>query len=620
MKKLQSLAEAEEFIFSQVGSSLTMATPLGLGKPNQLINRIYDRVAQDKNLKLKIWTALSLDFAAPTSELEARFLDPFYARHFGSDYPHLKYVHDVQHNKLPPNISLHEFYFQAGSMLQSAQAQQNYVSLNYTHVTPAILQHEINVVVQLIAKSPDGSRYSLSSNPDLTLDVKDLYKARQRPLLLVGVVHPDLPFLGGDAEVEADFFTAILETPEVHHELFALPKTAEDEVEHMIGFYGSHLVEDDGTLQIGIGSLSDALVHSMILRHQRNALFKTISDRVAILQQASGNKDHLHRDVFHHGLYGTSEMIMDGFMHLRKAGILKREICDHEESARRYLHGAFFLGSKDFYHWLRHLEDEDLQGLSMTRVSKVNDLYDPHERALRRQRKKARFFNTSMNVTLLGAAASDTLEDGLVVSGVGGQYNFVAMAHELAEARSVVMLRSTREKGGKRFSNILPTHGQSTISRHLRDIVITEYGIAFLRGESDQTVIQRLLEISDSEFQPELLAWAQKNKKISRDYKLPPQARNNTPERIKSFIREHQSEGLFGIYPFGSDFTEEEIKIGKGLLKLKGRSRWEQMSYLAKGLTTKKEEYQKELERLDLFRPRTVKEQIYQKLVLGSLK
>jgi hypothetical protein len=59
--------------------------------------------------------------------------------------------------------------------------------------------------------------------------------------------------------------------------------------------------------------------------------------------------------------------------------------------------------------------------------------------------RKARFMNTTMKVTLLGAAASDALESGQVVSGVGGQYNFVAMAHALPDARSILMLRATHD-------------------------------------------------------------------------------------------------------------------------------------------------------------------------------
>lgn len=617
MKRLQSLSEAEEFIFNSLGNSIFLATPLGLGKPNQLINKIYDRAARTPETRLKIWTALSLDFADPASDIESRFLEPFYKRHFGENYPHLKYVRAVQKNKLPKNISLHEFYFQAGAFLKSHQAQQNYISLNYTHVAAAILQNDINVVVQLISKSADGSKYSLSSNPDLTLDVKDLYKKQGRSILMVGVVHPDLPYVGGDAEVSQDFFDAILESDEINHQLFALPKTSADELEHVIGFYASHLVKDGGTLQIGIGSLSDALVHSMILRHERNDLYQRISQQVRWNQEYSA---HFYRGPFKMGLYGTSEMLMDGFMHLRKADILIRDIFDHDEKARRYLHGAFYLGSKDFYQWLRDLKGLDYEGLSMTRVSKINDLYDPHEMALRRQRKDARFFNTCMSVTLLGGAASDTLENGSVVSGVGGQYNFVAMSHELDNAQSILMLRSVREKNGKRFSNIIPMHGQLTIPRHLRDTVITEYGIAFLKGQSDETVIQRLIEISDSEFQEELIAWAKENKKLSDSYVLPEWAKNNNPARVKSFVRGLQKEGVFAAFPFGSDYTAEEIAVGKALLKLKHATFGKRIRILLKGLWPAEKSFDRELERLRLKNPQTLKEIFFQKLVLGALR
>lgn len=617
MKRLTSLLEAENFIIERLGNSIHLATPLGLGKPNQLINGLYERARKTAETRLKIFTALSLDFPEPKSDLEKRFFGPFYSRHFGDDYPHLQYVRDAQKNRLPKNVTLHEFYFQAGAFLNSFQAQQNYISLNYTHVAPAILQYDINVVVQLIARSAAGHAYSLSGNPDLTLDVKDLYRKSGRPLLVVGVVHPDLPFMGGDAEVDPDFFDAVLESDEVKHPLFAIPKASEDEVEHMIGFYASHLVPDAGTLQIGIGSLSDALVHSLILRHKHDDLYKTMNKEFGDIFDR--RPQHFHHEPFKVGLYGTSEMLMDGFMHLRKAGILKREIFDHEEEARRYLHGAFFLGSKDFYAWLRSLQGEDLQGLSMTRVSKINDLYDPHEMALRKQRKLARFFNTCMNVTLLGAAASDTLENGQVLSGVGGQYNFVAMAHELEDAQSILMLRSTYPDKGKIRSNIVPSHGQITIPRHLRDVVITEYGIAFLKGESDETVIRRLIEIADSRFQDDLIQWGKKNKKLAADYRLPEYAKNNTREKIKKFIGRFQNEEVFSLFPFGSDMTQEEINLGKALSKLKAAPSWEKMKMLRRGYGTSKVRFHRELQRMNLLQPRSVKEHFYQKIILGSL-
>ena len=125
--------------------------------------------------------------------------------------------------------------------------------------------------------------------------------------------------------------------------------------------------------------------------------------------------------------------------------------CDRDlvEREGEFLHGAFYLGSPALYDWLRSLDADTRRGIGMKRVSEVNELYGLNESLERLQRRDARFFNTCMMATALGAAVSDALDDGRVVSGVGGQYNFVAMAHALPDARSVLMLRATRDGGGR---------------------------------------------------------------------------------------------------------------------------------------------------------------------------
>lgn len=85
---------------------------------------------------------------------------------------------------------------------------------------------------------------------------------------------------------------------------------------------------------------------------------------------------------------------------------------------------------------------------NMTRISYINELYG--QEALKRlQRLDARFINSAIMVTLLGAGVADQLEDGRVLSGVGGQYNFVAQGHALEGARSILILRSWRESAGR---------------------------------------------------------------------------------------------------------------------------------------------------------------------------
>ena len=83
----------------------------------------------------------------------------------------------------------------------------------------------------------------------------------------------------------------------------------------------------------------------------------------------------------------------------------------------------------------------------MTRISYINELYGQEE-LKRLQRRDARFINSAIMVTLLGAGVADQLEGGSVLSGVGGQYNFVAQGHALEGARSILILRSWRESGG----------------------------------------------------------------------------------------------------------------------------------------------------------------------------
>lgn len=624
MKRFHNLQDAASFILNEYAGDIKVAGPLGLGKANQLLNLLYDHFVTQPHKTLEIYTALSLDVPQPKSSLEKKLLGPFIERHFKNNYPRLHYVRAVKEGTLPPNIQLFEFYFLAGQYRQIAEAQQNYISLNYTHAARAIAARGLQIVIQLISPARDsggtGRTYSLSCNPDVTLDMYDLYRERGQKVFVVGVVHPDLPYLGGDAVVDEDFFDVIVESDEVRHELFAIPKNLVDTADHLIGFHASQLMPDDGTLQIGIGSLSDALVYSLCLRHESNAEYRTLVTDFWDRRQRPQQIEY-HEDSFIKGIYGTSEMLMDGFMHLRKAGILKRLVFDCDENKKRYMHGAFFLGSKDLYSWLRSLEGEDYEGLSMTRVSKVNDLYDANELALRRQRKNARFFNTAMEVNLFGAASSDTQPDGQVISGVGGQYNFVAMAHELPGALSVLMLRSTRMKNGRRLSNIVTSNGQTTIPRHLRDVVITEYGVADLRGKSDSEVAAALIQISDSEFQPELIAWAKKHGKLPVNYELPESAKDNTPQALESFISRSREKSLFPPFPFGSDFTEIESRLIQALSGVKDQPKYRLFLALLKGMWTAPERYRQELEHLKLDDENIseIKGRVMRWLVLGLL-
>ena len=236
------------------------------------------------------------------------------------------------------------------------------------------------------------------------------------------------------------------------------------------------------------------------------------------------------------------------------------------------LHAGFFLGPRGFYAALRELAESDRMQLGMRGVGYVNQLYGADEELRILQRRGGRFVNTTMMVTLLGAAVSDALESGQVVSGVGGQYNFVAMAHALPDARSILCVRATRTRHGRTTSNIVWSYGHETIPRHLRDVVITEYGIADLRGRTDEEIIIALLEVADARFQEELLARARAAGKIRPDYRLPDACRDNTPARLERAFATHRRQGFFSEYPFGTDLTAEEIALARALRHLEART------------------------------------------------
>ena len=699
-----SIEDCVDALFATVGNHIVLGIPLGIGKPNPLVNALYQRVKANKAFKLKIITALSLEKPHGHSDLEKRFLDPFVERVFGN-YPDLDYVTDLRKGTLPANIEVSEFFMKTGDYLDNANAQQHYIYSNYSHVARDMLVQGVNVMTQAVAaREVDGKlRLSLSSNPDVTLDALDLIHAdKSRQVVTIAVVNNEMPFMPNDADVSADMFDFVVTDPAASHTLFAPPNMKVTLQDYAIGLHASSLVKDGGTLQIGIGSLGDAIAQSIIVREKHNSSY------FQIIQQISGGQPNplCEFGKFDEGLYGASEMFVNGFMQLIDAGIIRREVFSDptlqrllnekqittditpgmldqlleqeavqsplrkrdfnylkrygilsdsvewqdgelvvgdervpaslENPASRefihakclgsklrggiFMHGGFFLGPKDFYQKLRDMEPEKLAHIGMSRIGYINQLYG-HEEIARLQRRHARFINTTMMVTLLGAAVSDGLDSGKLVSGVGGQYNFVAMGHALPDARSILMLRSTRVHHGKLVSNIVWNYGHTTIPRHLRDVVITEYGIADLRGQSDSEVIKRLLAVADSRFQDELLHIAKENGKVARDYEIPASQRSNLPDIVESRLKPWRDLGLLPDFPFGTDFTDDELTIVRALQKLKHATEHplELVKMIIGNIFADKAVPEKYLERMHLEEAHGIKLKLVRKLFVGNL-
>jgi acyl-CoA hydrolase len=710
---LDDVERAVDEIIARVGKTVVIGMPLGLGKPVQLINALYHRAVKDPALKLRILTALSLEKPTGASALESAFLQPFVERVYG-DCPDLDYLAALRKNALPANVEVYEFFFKPGSFMGNAHAQQHYISSNYTHAARDVFAQGCNVAAQAVCRRQvDGqARYSLSCNPDTGPELVELMKASGRPYVSLAVVNQNLPFMAHDAEVAHDYFDVVVEHARYNTTLFSTPKLAVTTPDYMIGLNASALIRDGGTLQVGIGALGDAIIYAAQLRHQHKDTYRKLLNYTGILDR--------HRDLigeiggiepFEKGLYGATEMFVDGFMHLYKAGILKRKVydfwalqqlinegrCDPDDlrpevleglealglrvirtkdfevlqhhgffnDAARYdagyivapdgqrlianvadprsrklmaeqclgrrlrngilLHGGFFLGPNDFYKALREMSEVERRQICMTGVYKINQL-DHNPRLYKEQRKDARFINTGIMVTLSGGVVSDGLSDGRVVSGVGGQYNFVAMAHQLPAGRSILLIRAMRDKEGKTAeptSNVVFNYGHCTIPRHLRDIVITEYGIADLRSKTDSEVIKALLNVSDSRFQQSLLDQARKAGKLESDYQIPERFRQNTPARLEEMLDGFRKEGLFPAFPLGCDFTPEELVLGKALRDVKARAATTskfKLALRAWRFDDIPERAMPYLERLKLSRPRSIQDKVVRMLLIEELR
>ncbi|MDX6080236.1 acetyl-CoA hydrolase/transferase C-terminal domain-containing protein [Xanthomonas campestris pv. incanae] len=640
---LTDLSATVAWILQRIDGPLRVGAPLGIGKPHRLLNALYTHVVDQPSRPLALYTALSLNPPKPGSGLAARFAGPFISRHFGDDFPRLAYVDAMLRDALPAHVQVEEFYMQSGGLLHSTQAQADYTSLNYTHAAAAVAQRAPNLIVQKVAREPGGTRLSLSCNNDITQDTLDAVAALGLPRpLLVAEVDAELPWIGGTAAVDASFFDLVLEIPGPSPRLFGLPRQPVTSTDYAIGLYASTLVRDGGTLQIGIGTLADALSHALVLRHTDNATYRrvlqaldpTLASYPAV--QASGGLE-----PFAIGLYGCSEMLNEGFKQLVDSGVIRRKVHDDLGLMQRladgtadaadaaqladegeFLHGAFYLGSPAFYAWLRALDPQLRGAIGMRRISEINQLYGGNEALERLQRRDARFFNSCMMATALGAAVSDGLEDGRVVSGVGGQYNFVAMAHALPQARSVLMLRATRASGKDAASNVRWNYGHTTIPRHLRDLYITEYGIADLRHKTDQDCVLEMAGICDARFQTALLAQARQSRKLRDVPEQAARAQRNTPQALEAALAPFRRDGSLPDYPLGSDFTDTEQRLlpALGWLKSATTGKTAALATLMRVLLSRTIGDAACLQRMDLATPRSLGDRVQAKLLAYALQ
>ena len=311
-----------------------------------------------------------------------------------------------------------------------------------------------DVVFSMASPMDAHGYFSVSLGADYTMAA--IAKARA----VVLEVNPNVPFAYGNCHVHISQVSALVESSEPIMEV-GLPRIGP--VQIAIGKYVADMIDDGATLQIGYGGIPDAVV--MQLTHK-------------------------------HDLGIHTEMIGDGIMTLIESGAVTNR-------RKNYLPGksvaTFALGSAKLYRYM-----DRNPALEMHPVNFTNDPF------LASQNDNLHAINATLQIDLLGQCGSESLGQS-PYSGTGGQSDFVRAANRSRGGKAFIVLPSTAKNDT--VSRIVPVLSPGThVSTSKNDVnyVVTEFGVAQLRGKSAGRRAKELIGIAHPSFRAELTAAAAK--------------------------------------------------------------------------------------------------------------
>lgn len=274
-------------------------------------------------------------------------------------------------------------------------------------------------------------------------------------------VNPTVPQVYGDTEIPIDKIDYIVETEQP---LIAFPSPVLSENDKIIGEYVSTLVQDGDCIQLGIGNLANACALSLMNKH----------------------------DLGVH-----SEMISTSMMDLSKAGVItgKKKTLHKEKIV-----GCFILGSQELYQWVDRNPSILLKPGSYT-----NDV------SVIRQNDNMVSINNALMIDLTGQANLESI-NGKHYGGTGGATDMAIGALMSKNGRSILTINSTTKNGTlSTIQPFLPLGSTVSILRNDVDFIVTEYGIAPMKGRTIRNRVNNLIAIAHPDFRQELKEAAFRN-------------------------------------------------------------------------------------------------------------
>lgn len=326
----------------------------------------------------------------------------------------------------------------------------------FFHEIPKLMRDgTIPVDVALIMVTPPDENGKMSTGVSGDYTVQAVKSAKT----VIAQVNEELPFTYGDAILDVDDIDIFVEA---NQSLPVLPEASIGEIEEAIGKNCAELINDGDTLQLGIGAIPDAVCHQ--LKHKRNL-----------------------------GIH--SEMLGDGVVELYEAGAIDNSLKGIDKGKFVF---NFVIGNKRLYDFC------DKNEACLLKV--VDYVNDPSVIA---KNPSVVSINGGLAVDFYGQVAADTI-GYRQFSAVGGQVDFIRGAAACCDGKGraiIAMPAATKKKDGTLISKITATLSEGqvvTTSRHDTDYVVTEYGIAKLKGKTARDRARALIDIAHPQFRDEL--------------------------------------------------------------------------------------------------------------------
>lgn len=444
---------SEAVIFSHIHRGDTIFISTACGEPQYLVQALINYVASHPTVVVdaEIFHVWTLGVAPYTGE---------------------KFKRNFRHNS-----------FFIGDPTREAvnQGLADYSPIFLSQIPALFARRRVPVDVALIQTSPPDSHGYMS----LGVSVDITKAAVEQAALIIAQVNTHMPRIHGDGFIHLDEVDFIIPHDEP---LLEYRAAADDEVAQRIGGYVARLVEDGATIQVGYGSLPNAILANL------------------------GEKTHL-------GVH--TELLSDGIVELIQRGVVDNS---RKDLNRGKTVATFCMGTQATYDFLHDNPSVEFRTVDYTNNPLIIAQHDTMTA-----------INSALEIDLTGQATAESLGKRFY-SGIGGQADFMRGAVLARHGKTILTLPATAEQG--MVSRIVPFLSEGagvTLNRGDIHYVVTEYGIAYLHGKNIRERAMELIAIAHPQFRPWLIDEAKKQHLIYQDQAFIPGAKGEYPEALEAY-------------------------------------------------------------------------------------